>query len=56
MEQRLYLAASRWAKANEEEEKYQAQGARKQRMPNNQQKYVQYLQRSQGVEEVRLQL
>ena len=57
IEQRLYLAAPRWAKANEEEEKnIRLKGGRNKRCLRNQPKYVQICQQSQGVEDASRQL
>ena len=57
IEQRLYLAASRWAKANEEEEEnIRLKGRRNKRCLRNQPKYVQFRQRKQGVEDASRQL
>ena len=56
MEQRLYLAASCWANANEEEENIKLKEERSKRCLCNQRKYVQKCQRSQGVKDARRQL
>ncbi len=53
IEQRLYLAASCWAKMNEEEENIRLKEGGNQRCLHNQPKYVQKYQRSQGVEDAR---
>ena len=61
IEQRLYLAASRWAKTSEEEEEEEEEenirlkvGGNK-RCLGNQRKFVQKYQRSQGAEDPRWQ-
>ena len=56
IEQRLYLATSRWAKASEEEENIRLEERGNKRCLHNQRKYVQKTQRSQRVEDARRQL
>ena len=57
IEQRLYLAASHWAKANEEEEEnIRLEKGGNKRCLRNQPKYVQFCQRRQGVEDASRQL
>ena len=56
IEQELYLAASCWAKANEEEENIRLKEERNKRYLRNQRKYIQRFQQSQGVEDARRQL
>ena len=58
MEHRLYLAASRWVKANEEEEEenIRLEEGGNNKSLYNQPKYVQCFQRSQGVEDASRQL
>ena len=56
MKQRLYLAASRWAKASREEENIRLWEAGNKRCLRNQRKYVQNFQRSQGIEDASRQL
>ena len=55
IEQRLYLAASRWAKAREEEETIRLKEGGNKRCLRNQPKYIQECQRGQGVEDARRQ-
>ncbi len=56
IEHKLYLAAPRWAKANEQGKNPRLKEAGNKRCLHNQRKYVQSFQRSQGVEDARRQL
>ena len=56
IEQRLYPAASRWAKANEEKENIRLEDGGSKRCLRNPRKCVQKCQRSQRVEDARWQL
>ena len=56
IDHRLYLALSRWAKANEGEENIRLEEGGNKRCLHNQPKYVQLFQQSQGIEDARRQL